>query len=562
MATDDRYPDEENPKRDDGFGSATGRDGQPLDEGTDDLPAFRMDEDDDSYSSRSDDDLYRYAESEGGDYAKANAPDPGYAAFADDIDDPLADWPSPETRLEDLPEMRPAAGTPPDAATPAYAPETPPEAAPAEARPAESWSREAYPEADDSTLEDDDYPEAAFFDDPVQDRMPEAAPPADEDGGDPASAPAEHIDDDEAPWAKDDPRADELPLPEVSQPPGASLAAIDDAAADAGSNVETADSGTGGSSAGIHDVDSDEEALVDDFLNDLDDLDDVEEFAESPAPDPAPATPAPGPGTSSVWAAGTAATAATLAGAAAAPSATDRPGSPTPASARVMDIAGADPADDAASSGPPWIMIAVIVVALALLGAGGYGVIQQRSSLQAEIRELQAQLATAMAPQEAASLRDQQRRIEEQNEALAAELTALEAENRVLGERVMELEAELSERTEEAVAAASAADEPESSAPAAAKAPEAAPTPPPANPAPAAGWFVNFGSYASRDIADSWAGRLEVNSGRVVVQTANASGRTLYRVRVVDLASRDTAERVATALEREHDLPRLWIGRD
>ncbi|MEM9396932.1 MAG: hypothetical protein AAF991_05595, partial [Pseudomonadota bacterium] len=33
-------------------------------------------------------------------------PDPGYAAFASELDDPLADWPSPETPLEELPEVK------------------------------------------------------------------------------------------------------------------------------------------------------------------------------------------------------------------------------------------------------------------------------------------------------------------------------------------------------------------------------------------------------------------------------------------------------------------------
>jgi hypothetical protein len=31
---------------------------------------------------------------------------------------------------------------------------------------------------------------------------------------------------------------------------------------------------------------------------------------------------------------------------------------------------------------------------------------------------------------------------------------------------------------------------------------------------------------------------------------------------VIDLPSQDRAERVATALERQHQLPRLWVGKD
>ena len=38
------------------------------------------------------------------------SPDPGYAAFASELEDPLADWPSPESELDQLPEVRAAQG--------------------------------------------------------------------------------------------------------------------------------------------------------------------------------------------------------------------------------------------------------------------------------------------------------------------------------------------------------------------------------------------------------------------------------------------------------------------
>ena len=55
---------------------------------------------------------------------------------------------------------------------------------------------------------------------------------------------------------------------------------------------------------------------------------------------------------------------------------------------------------------------------------------------------------------------------------------------------------------------------------------------------------------------------LSVTSGAVVVQSTQAGGRTLHRVRVIGLASKEGAERVAGALEQEYDLPRLWVGRN
>ena len=72
---------------------------------------------------------------------------------------------------------------------------------------------------------------------------------------------------------------------------------------------------------------------------------------------------------------------------------------------------------------------------------------------------------------------------------------------------------------------------------------------------------MNFGSYAQRQVANRWASRLTVGEGKVVVKTASTAGKTVYRVRVVDLATQDAAKRVAIALERQHALPPLWVGR-
>jgi cell division protein FtsB len=208
-------------------------------------------------------------------------------------------------------------------------------------------------------------------------------------------------------------------------------------------------------------------------------------------------------------------------------------------------------------------MIAVVIIALALLAVGGYGVIQQRSELQAEIRDLQSRLATAPSAEEAAAERERQRQLALENESLSAEIEALAAENSALAEQLASLEDQLAQRAAEARAAEAAEAEARRAAEAAAQAAAArAATPATPAAAPAGPWFVNFGSYAERNVADRWAGKLKVDSGNVIVQIATASGKTLYRVRVVGLASQDAAERVATALEREYRLPRLWVGRN
>jgi cell division protein FtsN len=211
-------------------------------------------------------------------------------------------------------------------------------------------------------------------------------------------------------------------------------------------------------------------------------------------------------------------------------------------------------------------MFAVVLLALALLAVGGYGVIQQRGELQAEIRDLQSKLATAPSAEDTELEREQQRQMALENESLGAELEALAAENSALATQLSALEEQLAERTAQAEAAQAEAERVAAAAAAAAKK-AAAPAARSSAATPAAAtqggpWFVNFGSYAQRDVADRWAGELAVESGKVVVQTATAAGKTLYRVRVVGLATQDSAERVATTLEREYRLPRLWVGKN
>lgn len=213
----------------------------------------------------------------------------------------------------------------------------------------------------------------------------------------------------------------------------------------------------------------------------------------------------------------------------------------------------------------PWGMIAIVVLALLLLGTGGYGVVQQRSALQDEIRDLRAQLATRVTQEEADAERERQRQVELLNESLGAEVEALAAENADLANQLQTLETQLAEQAARAEAESKAASERIASAQREAQRAETqrASAPEPSAAAVAGGpWFVNFGSYAQQNVAERWANELQVDDGQVVIQTANAAGKTLYRVRVVGLDDQDQAERIATALERQYQLPRLWVGKN
>jgi len=227
----------------------------------------------------------------------------------------------------------------------------------------------------------------------------------------------------------------------------------------------------------------------------------------------------------------------------------------------------------------PLGLIAVAIVALLLLAAGGYGVIQQRSATQVEIRALQAALATAANPAEVTAGRDALRDVQARNAELTAAVETLSLENRRLTDTVAGLESQLEVQQ---LAATRETDTPPAPEPAQPAAEPVEPvtaipaTPQPAAPQPAAPqpaapradngtgenpWFVNFGSYSQRSAADSWAAKLQPKVGKVVVNSAEKEGRTFYRVRVVELPNRQAAEKIARALESEYGLSKLWVGK-
>ncbi|MEM6580747.1 MAG: SPOR domain-containing protein [Pseudomonadota bacterium] len=207
----------------------------------------------------------------------------------------------------------------------------------------------------------------------------------------------------------------------------------------------------------------------------------------------------------------------------------------------------------------PLGMIIVGVVALALLAAGGYGVIQQRAETQEEIRQLRATLATAANPAEVESSRQELADAESQNEKLRATVQRLSDENRRLGDTIASLENQLAQQVSDLY--------PESQPqvaqnPTPTTAPEPPQTAPPATaqPVPQGKWFVNFSSYSQRSVADDWANKLEPLAGQAIVAANDRDGRTLYRVRIVGLADRAEARKVAEQLQTEYKLPPLWVG--
>lgn len=203
-------------------------------------------------------------------------------------------------------------------------------------------------------------------------------------------------------------------------------------------------------------------------------------------------------------------------------------------------------------------LVVVGIVALVLLAAGGYGVIQQRSAAEEEIRQLQATLATAASPAEVAASRESVKEMEALVAESLATIDTLTLENRRLTDTVAGLENQLA--TQKPVTAptptAKAAPVP-TAKPAAAKA-----QPKPASPKASGVWFVNFSSYSQRSVAEGWARKLTPAAGEAVVVPSSVDGKTFYRVRIVGLADRGQAQTVAAQLQSAHKLPPLWVGKE
>lgn len=78
---------------------------------------------------------------------------------------------------------------------------------------------------------------------------------------------------------------------------------------------------------------------------------------------------------------------------------------------------------------------------------------------------------------------------------------------------------------------------------------------------PAGDWFINMGSFGSRDAATEWASSLQPEPYAVEVSELERDGDRLFRVRVVGIEDRGTARRLAQQYQRELYLNQLWVGK-
>ncbi len=223
---------------------------------------------------------------------------------------------------------------------------------------------------------------------------------------------------------------------------------------------------------------------------------------------------------------------------------------------------------------PLW-PIGAVVVALILVGIGGWGAFTERTQLQARVAELEGQLARTrkqgdLSPEEEQTLRadNQSLRLQlatlrEQYAGMAAEIEGLEQRLLTTGSATTAAEQPEPEPTPAPAAVASTArpePEPVSSKQAAAPAPAKVAMAALPDTTESGGWFVNIASYSRLDIAEEWANRIRRVADHVTLQDVEVNGKVLHRVRVVGYASKAEAQEAAKALEAKYNTGPLWIG--
>jgi cell division septation protein DedD len=222
----------------------------------------------------------------------------------------------------------------------------------------------------------------------------------------------------------------------------------------------------------------------------------------------------------------------------------------------------------------PLGLIAVAVVALMLLVAGGYGVMQERAAIEKELGELREILTTVANSEDASVSQRALQTLQQSYDKLSREAELLIRENRKLTDAAIALEARLEASKRTLATNNKAADAPGAtetkpptpSSTEASKSKPAAPILPPAVvkstvTAPSGTWFVNVSSFSTRANAEQWAAKVQSITPNVIVSAIKRDDKTYYRVRVTGLATKSAAAEMARKLEAGLGLDSsLWVG--
>ncbi len=216
-------------------------------------------------------------------------------------------------------------------------------------------------------------------------------------------------------------------------------------------------------------------------------------------------------------------------------------------------------APDAASSRSVWPML-VGLVAIVLIAVGGWGLFEERGELQARINELersqsQAQSANTMDASVLSAL-------ETDNAALKLQLDGLYRDYELaMAElaRLQEVTATTDQDANYPAGNTPATEDPDTSAASvdANAGSEAESSDQPVSSA----WFVNVGAYSVLQSAENLAARLSDGGFDATIQEMSTdAGKTLFRVRVTGLGTKEEARQVARDIESNYGTGQLWVG--
>ena len=198
--------------------------------------------------------------------------------------------------------------------------------------------------------------------------------------------------------------------------------------------------------------------------------------------------------------------------------------------------------------------------ALILVVIGGWGAITERSSLTARIAELES--AAIKTPQRGDLSGSEEQSLREENQRLSKQLDELRDQLSNMAEEPAELETALSSKLAtsqlpEFVATMSSNEVANTSTNQDQTVGDKA-----SDEANIGGWFVNVAAYSQASAAQSWVDKLTASLDENVVSSkVVVNDKTLYRVRVVDLADRAAAQALARQLENNYDIGPLWVGK-
>ena len=192
---------------------------------------------------------------------------------------------------------------------------------------------------------------------------------------------------------------------------------------------------------------------------------------------------------------------------------------------------------------PVWTTVAM-GAALVLLVVGGWGAISERSKLTNTVAQLENALAAKSRQGDMTA--EEEQILQSDNQSLRLQLESLREQYGAVAREIELLQRSVNAQIEQPTPEESTAEGTS------------------AAPAPSSNgdgnWFVNVAAYSKQAMAEKWASKISSDASKVVVSAVEVNGKALYRLRIVGIASRQDATRLAGELEKTYRIGPLWVG--